>query len=128
MNIETVLNLKVDMIYGRDVAALEILAEAWETQGRPTEAQKLIAVLKTTLDRCELRGISYPRILLKRKGELTRGEFQPRTDAVIVGVSTIPEVDRCPQCRGMGFSITPAGKADLCRPCLGRGRNTASAR
>ncbi len=58
--------------------ALELLAEIWERQGHPRERLKLIAVLRRTLDRCERLGYGYPKIFLLRKGELTRGEWQPR--------------------------------------------------
>lgn len=77
MTIEMLLGLKLDMM--RDTnEALAVLEEAWKGENQPTESQGVIRVLKITLDRCNLRGIVYPRIFLRRKGELQRGEFQPR--------------------------------------------------
>jgi len=76
-NIENVLNIDLQLLEEGNGPALAILETAWEAEGRSTQPKKLIRVLKTTLDRCKLRGITYPRIFLRRKGELTRGEFQP---------------------------------------------------
>ena len=78
IDVETVLKLKMEMLDDY-TAALGILADAWEVEGRPTDPKKLIPVLKRTLDTCKLKSITYPRIFLRRKGELTRGEFQPGT-------------------------------------------------
>jgi hypothetical protein len=77
MNIESVLKIDLQLLGEGNGPALVILEDAWEAEGRSTQPAKLIRVLKTTLDRCKLRGITYPRIFLRRKGELTRGEFQP---------------------------------------------------
>ena len=76
-NIESILKIDLQLLGEGNGPALLILEDAWEAEGRSTQPEKLIRVLKTTLDRCKLRGITYPRIFLRRKGELTRGEFQP---------------------------------------------------
>ena len=78
-NIESVLNIDLQLLGEGNGPALVILEAAWEAEGRSTQPEKLIRVLKTTLDRCKLRGITYPRIFLRRKGELTRREFKPST-------------------------------------------------
>ena len=76
-NIENLLKIDLQLLGEGDGPALVILEDAWEAELRSTQPEKLIRVLKATLDRCKLRGITYPRIFLRRKGELTRGEFQP---------------------------------------------------
>src|SRR5260370_20440004 len=76
-NIESILKIDLQLLEEGNGPALVILEDAWEAERRSTQPEKLIRVLKTTLDRCKLRGITYPRIFLRRKGELTRGEFQP---------------------------------------------------
>jgi hypothetical protein len=78
MNIEGLLKIELKYVADNEQRALELLGQIWERQGRPTERLKLIAVLRRTLDVCERNGYSYPKILLLRKGELTRGEWQPR--------------------------------------------------
>ena len=78
MNIEDLLEIEPKYIADNEQFALEILAQVWKRQGCPTERLQLIAVLRRTLDVCERRGHNYPKILLLRKGELTRGEWQPR--------------------------------------------------
>jgi hypothetical protein len=78
-NIESVLKIDLQLLGEGNRPALVILEAAWEAEGRSTQPEKLIRVLKRTLDRCKLRGITYPRIFLRRKGELTRREFQPGT-------------------------------------------------
>jgi hypothetical protein len=79
MQAKTLLRLKDDLMNSADPAALELLEICWETAGYPQEERKLIAVLKDVIDRCSAKGIVYPRILVKRKGELARGEFELRT-------------------------------------------------
>ena len=76
-NIENLLKIDLQLLGEGDGPALVILEDAWEAELRSTQPEKLIRILKATLDRCKLRGITYPRIFLRRKGELTRGEFQP---------------------------------------------------
>jgi hypothetical protein len=76
-DIESLLEILPERILDSEQQALKILREMWETAGRPTEPLRLIAVLRRTLDRCERRGYSYPKVLLLRKGELTRGDFRP---------------------------------------------------
>ena len=76
-NIETLLKIDLQLLGEGNDRALEILQDSWVAEGQPTQPEKLIRVLKITLDSCKLRGITYPRIFLKRKGELTRGEFRP---------------------------------------------------
>lgn len=78
MTIEDLLEIELKYIADNEHRALDMLARIWEKQGRPTERLKLIAVLRRTLDRCERLGYTYPKIFLLRKGELTRGEWQPR--------------------------------------------------
>jgi hypothetical protein len=78
MNIEDLLEVKIKYVADNEQRALEVLAQIWKRQGRPTETLKLIAILRRTLDVCERNGYSYPKIFLLRKGELTRGEWQPR--------------------------------------------------
>ncbi len=78
MTIEDLLEIEPKYVADSEQRALELLAEIWERQGHPRERLKLIAVLRRTLDRCERLGYSYPKIFLLRKGELTRGEWQPR--------------------------------------------------
>jgi len=68
--------------------AMEILQTTWVEQNRPTAADELIRTLGVTMDRCQRRGIIWPRIFLKRKGELQRGEFNPRTE-----IRTLPNPD-----------------------------------
>src|SRR6516165_7473511 len=80
MTVQTLLELKVDMM-GDSGEALGVLEQTWDEQNRPTEQPGLIRVLKLTLDRCNRRGIFYPRIFLRRKGELRRGEFRPQTES-----------------------------------------------
>ncbi len=79
MTIEMLLDLRIDMM-GEAEAALVVLREAWEERKRPTERQGLIEVLRMTLDRCKRRSVTYPRGFLMRKGQLQRGEFQPRQE------------------------------------------------
>lgn len=81
MPIANVLDLNRKLI--REEEALAILEEVWEEQGRPEARDGLLRVLKTTLDRCQLRNVAYPRIFLRRKGELARNEFSPRSETIL---------------------------------------------
>jgi hypothetical protein len=78
-NITSVLNIDLQLLAEGDGPALVILETEWEAEGRSTQPEKLIRVLKKTIDCCKSRGIVYPRIFLRRKGELTRREFKPST-------------------------------------------------
>ena len=78
-NIESVLNIDLQLLGEGNGPALVILEAEWEAEGRSTQPEKLIRALKKTIDRCKSRGITYPRIFLRRKGELTRREFKPST-------------------------------------------------
>ena len=76
VRIETLLKLKTELLQ-QDAAALVVLADSWEEEGRPTEPERLIHVLKTTMDRCVMRHLTYPRVFLLRKAQLKRKEFMP---------------------------------------------------
>ncbi len=80
MQAKALLGLEERLMNGANPAAMELLESCWETAGRPEEAEKLLVVLKRVLDCCVREGIVYPRIFLRRKGELARGEFKPRTE------------------------------------------------
>jgi hypothetical protein len=82
MNIESILKIDLQLLGEGNGPALVILEDAWEAEGRSTQPEKLIRVLKTTLDHCKLRGITYPKIFLRRKGELVRGEFHPELPVI----------------------------------------------
>jgi hypothetical protein len=97
MKIEEVLKIRMEMVADEHSPALVILTNTWQEEGQPVEAKRLITVLKRTLDRCKARGITYPRILLKRKGELTRGEFQPATSSMAPVKLTAPSHPKIPQ-------------------------------
>lgn len=79
MNIETLLDLDAKMT-GNAPEALEVLQKTWEAQDKPKDPEKLIRVLSRTMDRCQREGILYPRIFLKRKGQLQRREFKPKEE------------------------------------------------
>jgi hypothetical protein len=76
-NIETVLDIDLQALTDNDAQAVAALDRLWAEHGRPTESKALIHVIGKTLDYAKLHGIHYPRIFLKRKGQLTRGEFKP---------------------------------------------------
>lgn len=87
-NIKTLLEIDLDALSDNDADALAVLERMWANHGCPLESQALIHVLGKTLDYVKSHGIHYPRILLKRKGQLTRREFEPR----IISATTLQRV------------------------------------
>jgi hypothetical protein len=79
MTIERLLELRTSMM-GDAHEAVAVLQKSWEEQDKPAETEGLIRVLKMTLDRCVRSEVVYPRIFLRRLGELRRGEFQPQKE------------------------------------------------
>lgn len=79
MTIELILDLKPALLTCYD-DAFAIFLEVWKEQKQPTEAPALVTVLAKTMDRCNKKGIIYPRVFLLRKGQLLRGEFKPRQE------------------------------------------------
>jgi hypothetical protein len=62
--------------------AMEILRREFYLENEPSGANGLVRVLKLAMDTCTRLGIRYPRVFLLRKGQLSRGEFQPRVLAI----------------------------------------------
>jgi hypothetical protein len=80
----------------------------------------LSTVLKTTLDRCKAKGITYPRVLLLRKGQLARGEWKPAS-VQQNGRTWTPPAGACAKCGGTGVMVRPGGMSGSLCPC-GAGR------
>jgi hypothetical protein len=85
MTVETILHLKPALLTCYD-DAVAILQQAWEERNRTTESIALVTVLSAAMDRCNRQGVTYPRVFLLRKGQLQRGEFQPRRE-----IRTLPD-------------------------------------
>ena len=57
-------------------AALQIAEDVWCADGCPT-GRELIPTLERILGTCQRRRAEYPKILLRRKKELERGDWTP---------------------------------------------------
>jgi hypothetical protein len=57
---------------------LGIAELTWVKLGSPTERKSLITSLENVIVRCIDEGAEYPPILLKRKKELERGNWEPK--------------------------------------------------
>jgi len=58
--------------------SLEMAARLWENLGSPSTRPQLINFLEDFLKACQREGRYYAPILLRRKRELQRGDFQPK--------------------------------------------------
>jgi hypothetical protein len=99
MRLETLLELDLRKMRNSD-AALEVLRQTWRGQDCPTEGKKLARTLGLAMDKCERRGLDWPKGFLMRKGQLERGEFQPRSemrslsnaDSIVFTAPTHPKI------------------------------------
>ena len=101
MRLETLLELDVRKMRNSG-EALEILKDTWRKQNYSTEDGKLARTLGLAMDECERRGLDWPKIFLKRKGQLERGEFHVRPEIRSVPnpasiVFTAPSHPKIPQ-------------------------------
>jgi hypothetical protein len=66
-----------------DDRGLRIAEQLFQSYGSPTEPRALLDVLEKILLRMQDEGIPYPKILLLRKKQLQRKEWQPRVKPVV---------------------------------------------
>jgi hypothetical protein len=57
--------------------AARLCGRAWDQLGRPTTTAALIKFLNQALESCVQHDLQYPKIFLKRLGQLRRGEWKP---------------------------------------------------
>ena len=115
-SIEVLLEIESRLIADYERHALDVLAQIWERQGRPTEKLKLISVLRQTLDQCDRYGYQYPAVLILRKGQLTRDEWQPRQIEPTRRTWT-PPPGVCPRCGGTGVIVHRGGASGTLCDC-----------
>ncbi|HUO61004.1 MAG TPA: hypothetical protein VMU24_10075 [Candidatus Acidoferrales bacterium] len=57
--------------------ALKYAEQLWLQASSPTDPPKLLSILRKILDGCSRQRLMYPKILLRRKADLQRGEWKP---------------------------------------------------
>jgi hypothetical protein len=77
-SLTVVLEIDMQLIYDVDDRGLRIAEGLFQTYGAPTDPRALGDVLEKILMRLQGAGIPYPKILLLRRKQLRRGEWQPR--------------------------------------------------
>jgi hypothetical protein len=78
MTLNSILEIEHRYIDYQDERGLEYAEQFYQQSGAPSEPRALSGVLEKILLRLQSEGIPYPKILLKRRKQLQRHEWQPR--------------------------------------------------
>lgn len=117
MTLKQLLEIDINTLEPNHAEVIEIAEQKWLARGKPTGRWELFDLFGNVIDECKACGIEYPPIVLKRKEQLKRGTFQPRSHGAQAGQpSTMSAGSRCQRCGGRGYLSTPHG-AEGCR-CL----------
>ncbi len=128
-----ILELDIGQIPSDRREALRIAEQVWQARGCPCDTQGLAAAIEAALGECKRAGAVYPKMLLRRKHELLRGEFsvdpvfaaahhrlptETESEAVEPGQEKQPSLDierirSCEICGGRGF-VVESDKAQTC--------------
>lgn len=126
MTLIELLKIERDGMDAASLSGLRFAERIWAEMGRPIEREILVRFLESFLARCVAVQIRYPKILLRRKKEIERGDFQLKS--ALLPASVPLEPGACPRCGGRGFTCGPgADTGSLCMACLGTGRRKVSA-
>lgn len=117
MTLTKLLEVNLRLLEPGDATRLAYAESLWRSRGCPCEPSALCEVLELILVRSQREGIGYPPIVLKRKRQLERGFWKPRTaPSPTVGGTANASVSQagCPLCRGWGMVVNPDGSGRFC--------------
>lgn len=117
MTLTRLLEIDIRLLRDGEDRGLSYAERVWCDLGEPADPRKLCEALEKILHCCVDEGIGYPAILLRRKKEVERGTWQPKTAPPTVAAQPTGGA-ACPDCGGKGF-ITRLGGASgsLCFSC-----------
>lgn len=78
MTLTSLLEIQPQCLTDLDERSLCAAEELWRRAGSPKEPAKLCEAIETILNELVNMGLGYPKILLRRKKELERGDWGPR--------------------------------------------------
>jgi hypothetical protein len=116
LTLTRVLDIDAKLVHAEEERALLLARRLWEEEGRPTERQALCGVLEGILTVCQREGIRYPAILLRRKKELERGTWAPKSASAAPADS--PGDPECSLCGGAGTIANPGGLSGRLCECF----------
>ena len=115
MTLIRLLEVNVKLILPEDSRALDLAEIVWRKRGCPTTQAELTDLLERVLKLCAREGIPYPKIILKRKKQLERGEWSPNAPQPATSRSTGGTTQTgCSQCGDTGYRLTPERRFYLC--------------
>lgn len=100
MTFTEILQIKEKYLNFEDVRALDYVEKRWQESGCPVKRWDVINFLERMLQELKANGIGYPKILLLRKKQIQRREFDPESAA--------KKEERCPLCIGTGWKGQPS--------------------
>lgn len=117
MTLTRLLEINLQLIRDEDDRGLQLAERVWRLQGAPSEAQALTDTIERCLRKCTEEGIPYPPILLKRKKQIERGAWLPRTKSDSGSSDSLASEGNpnCPRCNGSGLVLIENGShATMC--------------
>lgn len=75
MNLLAILGIQAAFIPRNCGAAVNAAQDLWVQVGRPTDAETIMDILETVIADCQARNVPYPKIFLRRKKQIERGEL-----------------------------------------------------
>jgi hypothetical protein len=78
MTLTRLLDINEALLNDLDVRGLTFAEILFQEAGAPSEKQALCKAIENILVKCQQEGVPYPAVLLKRKKQLQRGEWEPQ--------------------------------------------------
>jgi hypothetical protein len=135
MTLTSLLEIDQRLLACGDERALQEANRLWARRGSPVARKELCEALESILVELVQSGAGYPKILLKRKKQLERGDWTPKEKAKLESPNGTAPGESCVQCWGTGLKNLPggssgtfcdcdAGRALVQRFCGGNGANS----
>jgi hypothetical protein len=118
LTLTRLLEIKLSFLPYQEEKVLSVADRIWREHGAPTDPEPLSEAIEAALRYCVEEGITYPRILLKRKKQLQRGAWKPNLQSHPLATKQVANTDGsfCARCEGTGVFNLPNGFGSLC-PC-----------
>jgi hypothetical protein len=117
MTLTSLLEIDHKLLAYEDERSLQEANRLWARKGSPVAHKELCQALEDILVELVQIGIGYPKILLKRKKQLQRGDWTPKAKAEGGSSNGTAPVGSCLLCWGTGLKNLPDGKSGTFCDC-----------
>ena len=119
MTLTRLLEIQHKWLRPGDQDSLFYAERVWRENGSPIQPHLLEELLERILTACKHKGIPYAPVLLKRKRQLGRGEWKPRSEVKTASADPTPVISegdpKCSRCHGSGYIVNPQSfSASMC--------------